>query len=90
MQVGCLILLDGGPTGICIVLWTVLLQVGCLILLDGGPTGICIVLWTVLLQVGCLILLDGGPGYFHSQFNQGIQAASKEEVRLYHKLVQIS
>ncbi|XP_078335992.1 fatty acid synthase-like [Crassostrea virginica] len=30
-------------------------------------------------KVGCLILLDGGPGYFHSQFNQGIQAASKEE-----------
>ena len=52
--------------------------------------GTCKVLWTVLLQVGCLILLDGGPGYFHSQFNQGIQAASKEEVRFYHKRVHIS
>lgn len=32
-----------------------------------------------ILQVGCLILLDGGPSYFHSQFKQGTQAASKEE-----------
>lgn len=61
-----------------------------LLLFHKAGTGICIVLWTVLLQVGCLILLDGGPGYFHSQFNQGIQAASKEEVRMYHKLVYIS
>lgn len=61
-----------------------------LLLFHKAGTGICIVLWTVLLQVGCLILLDGGPGYFHSQFNQGIQAASKEEVRLYNKLVPIS